>query len=79
MVRNYENADCSLRKKIIVSFTIIFGTISFPISAVVFETEGAFEIIHDYINETVEDKTIVTTETYRKSYSIYQRHLYRRS
>ena len=31
MVWNYQNADCSLRKKIIVSFFfIIFGTLSFP-------------------------------------------------
>jgi len=26
----YQNADCSLRKKIIVSFSITFGTLSFP-------------------------------------------------
>jgi len=29
MVRNYENADCSLRKKIIVSFIVIFGGTTF--------------------------------------------------
>jgi len=33
MVWNYPNAECSLRKKIIVSFIIIFGTLSFPVSA----------------------------------------------
>ena len=32
MVWNYQNADCSLRKKVIVSFIIIFGTISSPIT-----------------------------------------------
>jgi len=31
MVLNYQNGDRSLRKKIIVSFIIIFGTLSFPI------------------------------------------------
>jgi len=30
MVLNYQNADCSLEKKIIVSFIIIFDTFSFP-------------------------------------------------
>jgi len=34
MVWNYQNADCSLRKKFIVSFTIIFGTLSFSIHRV---------------------------------------------
>jgi len=34
MVRNYQNADCILRKKFIVSF-VIFGTLSFPISTTV--------------------------------------------
>ena len=34
MVRKYQNADCSLRqKKIIVSFTVIFGKLSLPIAA----------------------------------------------
>ena len=33
MVRNYQNADCSLRKNM-VSFIIIFGTLSFPIAAI---------------------------------------------
>ena len=32
IVRNYQNADCSLRKKFIVSFIIILGPLSFPIS-----------------------------------------------
>jgi len=32
MVCNYQNADCSLRKKIIASFIIIFGTLSLPVS-----------------------------------------------
>ena len=33
MVWNYQNADCSLKKnKFIVSFTVIFGTLSFPIA-----------------------------------------------
>ena len=32
MVRNYQNAGCSLRKKFIVSFIIIFGALWFPIS-----------------------------------------------
>ena len=31
MVWNYQNADCSLRKKNLLSFVIIFGTLSFPI------------------------------------------------
>ena len=33
MVRNYQSADCSLRKKhsIVVCYFIIFGTLSFPI------------------------------------------------
>jgi len=31
MVLNYQNGDRSLRKKNIVSFIIIFGTLSFPI------------------------------------------------
>jgi len=31
MVWHYQNADCSLRKKFIVSFTIIFGTLSSPV------------------------------------------------
>jgi len=26
MVKNYQNVDCSLRKKIIGSFIVIFGT-----------------------------------------------------
>ena len=30
-VTNYQNADCSLRKKVTVSFLIIFGTLLFPI------------------------------------------------
>ena len=34
MVWNHQNADCSLRKKFIVSFTIIFGTLSFSIRRV---------------------------------------------
>jgi len=32
MVWNYQNADCSLRKKFIVLFIITFGTLSFPIT-----------------------------------------------
>ena len=32
IVWNYQNADCSLRKKFIVSFIIILGPLSFPIS-----------------------------------------------
>jgi len=32
MVRNYQNADCSLRKQFIVSFIINSGTISFHIA-----------------------------------------------
>ena len=36
MVRNYQNADCSLRKNFIVSFIIIFGTLSFPMSLTLF-------------------------------------------
>jgi len=32
MVWNYQNADCSLRKRFIVSFIIIFGALSFPIA-----------------------------------------------
>ena len=32
MAWNYQNADCSLRKKIIASFIIIFGALSIPIS-----------------------------------------------
>jgi len=35
MAWNYRNADCSLRKKIIVSFIIIFGTFSFPVDTYV--------------------------------------------
>jgi len=31
MVRIYQYADCSLRKKFIVSFIIIFGALSFPL------------------------------------------------
>ena len=31
IVLNYQNADCSLIKKFIVSFNIIFSTLSFPI------------------------------------------------
>jgi len=31
MARSRQNADCSFRKKIIVSFIVIFGTLSFPI------------------------------------------------
>ena len=31
MVWNYQNADYNLRKTFIVSFIIIFGTLSFPI------------------------------------------------
>ena len=31
MVWNYQNADCSLKNKVIVLFIIIFGTVSFPI------------------------------------------------
>jgi len=31
MVSNCQNVDCSLRNKIIMSFIIIFGTLSFPI------------------------------------------------
>jgi len=31
MVWNCQNADCSLRNEFIVSFVIIFGTLSFPI------------------------------------------------
>jgi len=27
----YQNADCSLRKKFIVLFILIFGTLSFPV------------------------------------------------
>jgi len=30
VVWNYQNADCSLKNKLIVSFVIIFGTLSFP-------------------------------------------------
>ena len=30
-VWNYQIADCSLRKKVLVSFIIIFGTLSFPV------------------------------------------------
>jgi len=34
VVRNYQNVDCSLREKIIVSFIIIFfGTLSFAVLA----------------------------------------------
>ena len=33
MVRNYQNVDCTFRKKIIVSFIIIFGTLSFAVLA----------------------------------------------
>ena len=32
MVSNYQNADCNLRRKIVVSFIIIFGTLSFPVA-----------------------------------------------
>jgi len=31
MVGNYQNVDCSLQNKFIVTFMIIFGTLSFPI------------------------------------------------
>ena len=31
IVWNYQNANCGLRKNVIVSFIIIFGTLSFPI------------------------------------------------
>ena len=31
MVWNYQNADCSFKNTFIVSFTMIFGTLSFPI------------------------------------------------
>ena len=34
MVWNYRNADCSLKNKLIMSFVIIFGTLSFSISFV---------------------------------------------
>jgi len=33
MVWNYQNADCSLKKKFIVSFITIFGILSFPTDA----------------------------------------------
>ena len=36
IVWNYQNANYSLRKKIIVSFIIIFGTLSFPIRHLVY-------------------------------------------
>ena len=35
MIWIYQNADCSLRKYFIVSFIIIFGTLSFPIAKTV--------------------------------------------
>jgi len=31
MVRNYKNADCSLKNNFVVLFIIIFGTLSFPV------------------------------------------------
>jgi len=31
MVRNYQNADCSLRNEFIVSFIKIFGTLMSPV------------------------------------------------
>jgi len=33
MVRNYQNADCALENEFTVLFVVIFGTLSFPISA----------------------------------------------
>ena len=36
MVLNYQNADCSLRKEFIVPFVIMFGTVSLPITFVLF-------------------------------------------
>ena len=32
MVLNYQNADCSLKNKVIVSCVIIFRTLSFPVA-----------------------------------------------
>jgi len=41
MVLNYQNADCSLRKEFIVPFVILFGTVSFPITFVLFSVPCA--------------------------------------
>ena len=41
MVSNYHNADCSLRKKLIVSLIIIFGTLSSPMKPLQYWAESA--------------------------------------
>ena len=44
MVRNHQNADCSLRKKFIESFIIISGTFSFPADSRHFTTSNILEV-----------------------------------
>ena len=41
MFSNYHNADCSFRKKLIVSFIIIFGTLSSPMKPLQYWAESA--------------------------------------
>ena len=55
MVWNYQNADCSLRKKIIVSYIIIFGTLSFPINLQCLPKTSS----HIFVNNSVKNRPIL--------------------
>jgi len=57
MFRNYQNDGCSLRKNIdfIVSFSIIFGTLSFPV-----QTHGAGNVTIGIFSASVVVATSIT-------------------
>jgi len=52
MVWNYENTDCSFKKtKFIVSFIIVFGTLSFPITAA--DVLIGDSVVREFVSEWV--------------------------